>query len=209
MKHELLERIKQLGGNIDGVKGKSLKDDLLSITFDTVLYLRPEDTPWATAEESEPIYGIGEFVDQNAELLEKDEQAFYDKMLETFYCLTEDSHGQVFWQNELFTPYKEGTEDYEEWNGEFADEDSVDLNPIVELTNDKTPDMINVFYSYGFPDGYYIALSDPDQSNPTLFGTDQEEFFSEVTNEGTLLAFLNRCMTKEELVEIVKKALKG
>lgn len=35
MKTEILERIKQLGGNVDNVKGSSLKDDLLAITFDT------------------------------------------------------------------------------------------------------------------------------------------------------------------------------
>ena len=45
MKKEILEKIKQLGGNIDNVKGNSLADDLLSITFDTVLYQKPEDTP--------------------------------------------------------------------------------------------------------------------------------------------------------------------
>lgn len=50
MKTEILERIKQLGGNVENVKGSSLKDDLLAITFDTVLYQRPVDTPWASAE---------------------------------------------------------------------------------------------------------------------------------------------------------------
>lgn len=50
MKTEILERIKQLGGNVENVKGSSLKDDLLSITFDTALYQRPVDTPWAIAE---------------------------------------------------------------------------------------------------------------------------------------------------------------
>jgi hypothetical protein len=68
MKKEILEQIKKLGGNIDNVKGNSLQEDLLSITFDTVLYPRPEDTPWASAEEQEPIYGIGDFVNENEAL---------------------------------------------------------------------------------------------------------------------------------------------
>lgn len=50
MKIEILERIKQLGGNVENVKGSFLKDDLLAITFDTILYQRPVDTPWASAE---------------------------------------------------------------------------------------------------------------------------------------------------------------
>jgi hypothetical protein len=45
------------------VKGTSLAEDLLAITFDTVLYPKPQDTPWAKAEDTEPIYGIGAWVD--------------------------------------------------------------------------------------------------------------------------------------------------
>ena len=69
------------------------------------------------------------------------------------------------------------------------------------------PDFIQVFYSYGFPDNYYICLSDPNPENPTLFGTDHEEYFREVTNEGNFEDFLNTFMTKDELLEIVKKRI--
>jgi hypothetical protein len=50
-------------------------------------------------------------------------------------------------------------------------------------------------------------LSDPNPENPTVFGTDHEVFFSELTNEGNLDDFLNRFMTKNELIEIVKDKL--
>lgn len=53
------KKTKQLGGNIDNVKGNSLTQDILSINFDTVLYQKPEDTPWQTAEDTEPTYVIG------------------------------------------------------------------------------------------------------------------------------------------------------
>ena len=70
MKETILSRIKELGGNIDNVKGKSLQEDLLTITFNTVLYQKPTDSPWAKAEDEEPIYGIGDFIEQNKNLLE-------------------------------------------------------------------------------------------------------------------------------------------
>ena len=75
------------------------------------------------------------------------------------------------------------------------------------VTNDTPPDFILLATSYGFPDSFYIALSDPNPENPTLFGTDRTGFFSEITNEGNLEDFMNSFMTKEELLEIVKKAM--
>lgn len=207
MKAEILERIKQLGGTVDHVQHKSLADDLLSITFDTVLYRRPEDTPWQTAEQAEPIYGIGAFIQENEDLFKADKVAFYTKMTNRYFCLTEEGYGQLFWQPRLFTPFKEGTADFDEWNSDFTDEEETDLREITKVTGDTTPDFIELFYSYGFPDTYYIAVSDPHPENPTLFGTDHEVYFREVTNEGTLEDFLHNCMTKEELLEIVKKRM--
>ncbi|MCA1918909.1 MAG: hypothetical protein LDL38_05880 [Flavobacterium piscis] len=206
MKKEILEQIKKLGGNIDNVKGNSLQEDLQSITFDTVLYQRPTDTPWATAEEEEPIYGIGDFINQNESLFKEDKAALYDKIIQKYFRLTTEGFGQVFWEASPFTPFKEGTPDYAEWNGDFTD-DETDLNEIIKVTNDPSPDFILLFTSYGFPDSYYIALSDPNPENPTLFGTDHEVFFREVTNEGNLEDFLNTFMTKEELLEIVKRRI--
>lgn len=207
MKNIILNRIKELGGNIDNVKGKSLQEDLLSITFNTVLYQKPTDSPWAKAEDEEPIYGIGDFIDQNKDLLESDKQSLYDKIIEKYYCLTEEGFGQMFWKAELFTPYKKGTEDFAEWNSDFSDYDEVDLKEIIKLTKNNEPDFIQLFYSYGFPDNLYITLSDPNPENPTLFGTDHEVFFSEVTNEGNLEDLMNSFMTKDELLEIVKNKL--
>ncbi|MDJ1493094.1 hypothetical protein QNI19_09130 [Cytophagaceae bacterium DM2B3-1] len=206
MKQQIINRIQQLGGNTERVKGHSLKDDILSITFNTVLYQRPIDTPWQKAEEAEPIIGIGSFIDANKELFEQNKQAFYDKIIDHYYRITQEGHGQAFWSPQLFTPFREGTDDFTEWNDWFQ-EDDVDLNEIVKLTNVSEPDFIALLHSYGFPDSYYICLSDPEPENPTLFGTDHEVFFSEVTNEGSLEDFLNACLTKEELIELIRKRL--
>lgn len=207
MKQTILNRIQALGGDISKVKGTSLQEDLLVITFDTVLYEKPKDTPWTKADEEEPICGLGEWVDTHIELYKSDKKAFYNKMIAEFYCLTQEPRGQHFWIANLFTPFKEGTADYEEWYDDFSDEEFVDLTEITKLTTDKTPDFIQLFYTYSYPDHLYIALSDPNPENPTLFGTDHEVFFSEVDNMGSLEDYLNTLMTPEELINIVEKAL--
>jgi hypothetical protein len=207
MKQSILERIKALGGDVSKVKGVSLAEDLTSITFNTVLYQKPTDTPWQTADEGEPIYGLGEFVDTNKALFDVDKQAFYDKMLENFYQITKKGHGQMFWTAQMFTPFKQGTDSFEEWNSDFMNEELTDMSIIVAHTNDPKPDLVDIFYSYRFPDHFYICLLDPNPENPTLFGTDNTVFFKEITNEGTLEDMLNSFMTKDELLEIVKKAL--
>lgn len=206
MKKEILQRIQELGGNINHVKGTTLAEDLIAITFNTVLYRKPTDTPWQTEDEGEPIYGIADFINENEALFSTDKTAFYQKITDKYYQITQEGYGQVFWTARPFTPFKAGTEDFEEWNDEFIDGD-VDLSEVLSHTNDPQPDFIQVFYSYGFPDHYYIALSDPDPENPTLFGTDHEVFFSEVTNKGKLEDFLNACMTKTELIAIIARKI--
>jgi len=203
MKKEILSIINSLGGNTNNVKGLSLQEDLQAITFGTVLYPRPVDTPWASAEDTEPIYGIGEFIDSNLKLLRTNKEAFYAQIIDKYFCLTETGYGQVFWQGNLFTPYKEGTSDFTEWQDWF-NEDAV-LNEIRKFTINPKPEFIHLFHSYGFPDNYYICLSDPNPENPTLLGTDHEQFFTKITNEGNMEDFLKTFMTKDEVLEIIKK----
>ena len=207
MNSQILDRIKALGGNIDHVKGESLVDDLLSISFNTVLYERPQDTPWAEADDQEPIYGLGDYIDAHQAELDADQDTFFKKLIAEYYQQTEEARGQTFWQAVLFTPYQQGTPDFDEWNRDFL-EDDIDLKEIIAVTQDHQPDFLQGVYRYGFPDQYYICLSDPNLDNPTLFGTDHTVFFREVTNEGTLLDFLNCCMTPDELIAIIKAKMK-
>ncbi len=172
---EILERIQALGGNIDQIKGVSWIDDLCAIRFNSVLYERPQDTPWAKADDQEPIYGLGEYIDQHQAELDKNPDAFFTQLIQEYYQLTEEGRGQSFWQPILFTPYKEGTADFKEWNDDFLDDD-VDLNAIIQLTQNPKPELLQLFYRYSFPDHLYICVSDPCPENPTLFGTDHEVF---------------------------------
>ena len=80
MKKEITDRIRLLGGNVANLKGNSLKEDLCAITFDTALFLKPVDTPWLAAEDTEPIEGLGDWVDEHMELFNSDREAFYKEM---------------------------------------------------------------------------------------------------------------------------------
>lgn len=204
---QLLQRIQALGSNISQIKGESLFEQLSTITFNSVLYLKPTDTPWANTDEEEPIYGLAEFIDQYSTLITTNQEMLYQKIIEHFYQLTDEPHGQLFWEPTLFTPFLEGSDDFIEWNDLFVDVSEVNLQKIIEHTKTTTPAMIQLFASYGYPSHYYCCLEDPHTDNPTLFGTDHTEFFQDISNEGSLLEFLNRCMTPTELISIVKKAL--
>lgn len=215
---EVLARIRALGGDTALVTGESLAADLQAISFDTVLYEAPVDTPWASAEETEPIPGLRDFLDARAERLATDPGAVLSEMTAHFYRLTEDPHGQDFWLGQLFTPFREGTADHEEWYEDWfvdvvlddledeEDEEEDNFTAIVKATGDERPDFVQIAHSSGFPDHLYVCLSDPDPTNPTVWGTDHEVFFQEVTNQGTLLEWLQARMTPDELVAVVKRA---
>jgi hypothetical protein len=208
MNPTILVQIQQLGGHTEQVRGQSLTDDLQAITFATVLYPRPKDTPWATAAATEPIAGLTEVMEAKRPLLATDPAAFYQHIADHFYCLTEAPHGQFLFRPSLFTPFRPGTPDYAEWNDYFTDPEAVDLSPIRALTSDPTPDFMYLAHRYGFPDTYFVCLSDPDPANPTVFSTDHEEFFTAITNVGPLENFLTRFMPKEELLARVRQRLK-
>jgi hypothetical protein len=211
MKQEILTRLKELGGNIDSAKGDSLYEDLLAVTFDTVLYANFEESGYPLE-----INGLDEFFADNKSLYTSNKDEFVEKMLAKYFRMTEDGQGQCFWRAKLFTPYKEGTFDFMEWNGIFKDITSPDrANPlgkyanknrfnvseILKTTGDSAPDFMWLFHSYGFPNHYFICLSDPNPDNPIVYGTDHEVMFSEISNAGNLSAFLNKFYTKEQFTK--------
>lgn len=203
MKKEILNRIEALGGDISTVKNISLQKDLEAITFDSVLHPKKKDTPWATSDETEPINGIGGFIDENKDLFDSNKTAFYDKIISQYYRITEESFGQVIFRNTLFTPFQEGTDDYEEWKDFWQEED---FKKVIEGTD---MNLMFIGYSYGFPDNLFICLTDPNPENPTVYGTDHTMFFDEITKQGTLEEFFNSFISKQELVDLLKNKLES
>ena len=206
MKKEITDRIRLLGGNVANLKGNSLKEDLCAITFDTALFLKPVDTPWLAAEDTEPIEGLGDWVDENMELFNSDKDTFYKKMVDSYYTLDKEPRRQLFWVAKPFTPFQKGTQDFEEWNDWFSDD--AELEEIIQYSNCATPAFVELLYTDAYPNHYYICLSDLNPENPIVWSTDHEVFFTDVTNEGALEGFLNKFMTKEEFIDIVKRKLK-
>lgn len=128
-------------------------------------------------------------------------------MVAHFYQLTQEPRGQAFFVGRLFTPFRPGTPDYAEWYADFAAPDPVDLRLVRAVTADPAPDFVHLASSYGYPDNFYVCLADPAPDDPTVFGTDHETFFQEITNEGALRAFLQRYLTPVELLTLVHQQL--
>ncbi|RZK21897.1 MAG: hypothetical protein EOO63_18635 [Hymenobacter sp.] len=194
MKQAILTQIRRLGGNTDGVTGESLQADLAAIVFKNPLY------PAGYVAE---LIGVAEFWEQHQPLYQTDRPAFYQRLLAHFFADQELPYGQAFFRNFLFTPFKEDSPDY----GELAG--LVTPDEIRQVVAGADLDFMCICYSYGFPDHYFVCLTDADQENPTVYGTDHEVFFSELTKEGTLEAFFNGFITPEEFLAAATKHLEN
>lgn len=197
MKIEILNRIQELGGTLS--QGNSLKEILEGVRFNHPLY--PHES-WG-----DELYGIDDFYAKNKNQYKQDKDSFYQNLITHFFSNHELPYGQAFYRKRLFTPFTKDTEDYEEWIDIFEDEKMTDLSEIKKVVGNGKLEFMEIAYSYGFPDGYYICLSDPNQENPTVFGTDHEVFFQEITNEGTFENFLKQFYTKKQFLQLVKNYL--
>lgn len=194
MKQEILERIKLLGGNINNVIGKSLKEDLTSIEFKNPLY------PNSFSEE---LYGLDDFFDKHKKLYFENKDLFFEKISDHYFSNHEIPYGQSFFRNFLFTPFNKDSDDYGELDGIVTEEE------IREVVKCNILDFICICYSYGYPDHYFICLDDSDQNNPIVYSTDHEVYFNEIENEGTLEDFFKEFLTKDEFLEIAKEYFEG
>lgn len=191
MNEQIINKINILGGNTEAVSAdKSFAENWQSIRFDHHLY----DKDW-------DVYGIDAFYELHKDVYYNDEAKFYENLLKHYFSDHELPYGQYFFRNWIFTPFKENTDDYEELDG------LVEENEIREVVEGTEMEFICLFYSYGYPDHFFVCLSDPDPSNPTVYSTDHEVYFQEIENEGSLENFLDRFMTKEEFQEVVKTYL--
>lgn len=204
MKQSIINRIRALGGDTSKMNGESMSADLCSITFSTVLYRKPPDTPWAKVEEQEPIDGLGDFIQENLDLFKKDKERFFDTFYHTFFTLTEEPYGQYFWLGEKFTPFRKESKDFEEFHYLF-DPPSPEFAKILSVTNGVETDFVHLFYGFAYPDGIFVASVDKNPENPTVFGTDHEAFFYEIDEEGDLESYLQSFWTKDELREVLEK----
>ncbi len=141
---------------------------------------------------------IDEFYKAHQELYHQDHHKFYKHLLEHYFSEHDKAYGQHFYRNWFFTPFKENSEDYEELDGLVEEKD------VQEVVDGSAMEFLCIFYSYGYPDHFFVCTSDPDPSNPTVYSTDHEVYFQEIENRGKLEEFLDRFMTEEEFLETVQ-----
>ncbi|MCW1961994.1 hypothetical protein [Chryseobacterium viscerum] len=191
MNEGIVKKIKKLGGKTDAVHpDKSFAENWQSVSFSHHLY----DKDW-------DVYGIDQYYEQYKDLYIENQKSFYRNLLEHYFSDHELPYGQYFFKDWVFTPFKENSEDYGELDG------LVEEYEVKEIVQGNEMDFICIFYSYGYPDHFFVCTTDPDQNNPTVYSTDHEVYFQEIENEGKLEDFLYRFMTKEEFLESVKEYL--
>lgn len=191
MNDTIINKIKALGGNTEATNlGKSFVENWKNITFNHYLY----DKDW-------DVYGIDQFYESNKELHQNNQEKFYENLLAHYFSAHDSAYGQYFVRDWMFTPFKEGSEDHEEF------EDLIDQDYVEEIVGIPKPEFMCIMYSYGYPDHYFVCTTDPDEYNPTVYSTDHEVYFDELENEGNFEMFLDRFMTKEEFREVVKDYL--
>lgn len=185
-------RIRELGGTPS--QSDSVKDFLLETTFPHYLH----DKDWE-------VYGVEDFLDANRATYDNDVEAFLGLIEQHYFAKHDFTYGQHVWQPALFTPFTPGTEDFTEWDSWFAEH--ADLSPVREVCGEGQLEFVQIIYSYGYPDHYYVCLQDPTPADPTVFGTDHELFLQEITDYGPLSAFLDNYCTRSDFREIVREFL--
>ncbi|MGI6153978.1 MAG: hypothetical protein ACOYJB_09150 [Christensenellaceae bacterium] len=104
----------------------------------------------------------------------------------------EITYPRIEFQHNLFTPFTEGTDDYAEWN------DSLDEEAVRSVVGSNELQFMYIGESAGYPNYYFICLSDLNKDNPTVYTTDHEAFFDEVEVMGTLEDYFNLFVSEEE-----------
>ncbi|MGE8554919.1 MAG: hypothetical protein ACN6OB_13450 [Chryseobacterium jejuense] len=191
MNDSIIKKTIALGGNTDAVSaGKSFVENWQNIRFTHYLY----DKDW-------DVYGIDQFYESNKELYHNHQEKFYENLLTHYFSAHDSAYGQYFVKDWMFTPFKEDSEDQQEF------EDLIDEDYVQGVVGIPKPDFLCILYSYGYPDHYFVCTEDPDQSNPIVYSTDHEVYFDELENEGNFEDFLDRFMIQEEFLEVVTEYL--
>lgn len=190
---EIKNRIQELGGSIDP-DSSSLQAFLLRVRFPHHLYY-----------EHRGFHGIDELLEQHQAVYEEDVEAFLDLVEQHYFTDRDFACGQDFWEPVLFTPLTPGSADQAEWESWFAD--YADLSPIRAVCGEGELQFVRIVRNYRYPDQFYICLQDPQPENPTVFGTDHEAFFQEISVRGRFSDFLNIYCTRADFRELVREEL--
>ena len=193
MDPNIIQQIQTLGGSYAEPQDQTLLAQLKAIAF-------PHSLQYLEDLEDHVEYHFDKREDQFKANLE---QALNQLELD-FFPESEPGPSGYLWVHRPFTPLTEGTEDYKEW---AWTRDEFNFSEVRKVVGEGALEFVQIGYSYGYPDSYFICLQDPNPENPTVFGTDHEVFFDEVSNHGSLLDYLNGFCTRKQFKEIAQSIL--
>lgn len=130
-----------------------------------------------------------------------DMHVVFDHTLDLYFSDDAPSSGQAFFRPQLFTPFRENSPDFAAWTGVISEAAVREMIPADPL------DFMQIAWSSGYPDVYFICLSDKNPDNPTVYSTDHEVFFTEIEEEGNLEAFFYSFFTREELAAEIRRVV--
>ncbi|PJJ60280.1 hypothetical protein [Hymenobacter chitinivorans] len=194
MTPEIRQLIHQLGGTTPAAPDATLPEFLLATSFPHPLY------PRSYAEE---LFGLDEFYAQHQSLYAQDSAAFFEALRRHFFSDHELPYGQDFYRPFRFTPFTKDTPNY----GEL--DDLVTPAQVQQTIPGEPLEFICFCFSYGFPDHYFVCLGDADPQNPTVYGTDHEVFFQEISTVGSLADFFRRYLTPTEFLALARQHFAG
>ena len=159
-------RIIELGGKCN-FQGKSLQDDLMSISFNKS-FLTQDFADFLVDEQYREIQASG--------VIPESEVRTYKRIeVEPF----------------LYTPFKKGTEDYDDVLEEYED-----------YAKSMIGDDIQEFLVIGYTDAerWIVSLNDKNPANPKVYSIDMDLPFSEncLFDEGTLEDYFNDFVSASE-----------
>ncbi|CAB5712357.1 Uncharacterised protein [Delftia tsuruhatensis] len=182
MKHSIIRRAEALGGKVGDPRADTLVRRLASIEIPVPLYRAPTDTPWAAADQQEPIAGLRDYVEKHRALIAQDPDLFYGNLVKDYFCPTQELRSQIDYRTQLFTLFREGSSDFREWgNGEDFDRERVK-----NITGLSSPDFLFIGFSQGYPNYYFVCTEDADEDNPAVYSTDHEDYLASIDPRGSL-----------------------
>ncbi|MDB2687404.1 hypothetical protein N9Y42_09355 [Mariniblastus sp.] len=184
LQKRILNQIEKLGGHVRPGKIGTLAASLRAITIPHALYKKDSE-----------IYGIQEKLDSSRKLYDRDRTAFF-KRLESQCLKRSCPYADFVWKPFVYSPLTKGSKHYDSM---FGDPSYNNLTAIRSHVGYCNIEFLMLSVGFGVPDNVFICLQDPAPENPTVFGTDHEQFFSEISPLGKMADFLKQFCTPREL----------